>query len=141
MPFYEFIWLALILAASLLILTRLMGKRTVGELTAVDFITGIAVGTIAGSATITAGLGCSHCGGHLGPGARRKRTVHAAVGRVSQTDSRQTYRLVRDGKIRPLGLKDIGLSQAALRSLLRTQKISRLADVEVAILEPSAKLG
>jgi hypothetical protein len=56
MPWYDFVWRSAILAVTLLVVTRLLGKRMVAELTPIDFVAGITVGTIAGSASITSNV-------------------------------------------------------------------------------------
>ncbi len=53
MTAWDFVVRSVVLALALLVLMRIVGKRLVGEVAAVDLVVGITVGTIAGSTAIS----------------------------------------------------------------------------------------
>ena len=53
MTAWDFVVRSVVLALALLVLMRIVGKRLVGEVAAVDLVVGYTVGTIAGSTAIS----------------------------------------------------------------------------------------
>jgi uncharacterized membrane protein YcaP (DUF421 family) len=143
-PWYAYLLRALIISVALLVFMRWAGKRTIGELTPVGFVTGITTGTIAGSATVSptipvwagvlalaAWTAFEWINARLtmtSPGYRKLVNGHATT-------------LVQDGRVSQSGLRSALMSRATLRSELRAQKIYHLSQVKRATLEPSGKIG
>lgn len=135
---------SLILAVLLLALTRLMGKRVVGQLSAIDFIAGITLGTIAGSVAVQPSI-------PLWNGVLALLTwtafqfANALLTRVSTayqniTAGRTTI-LIESGQFQPAGLRTAQLSKTSVMSELRARSVQHLDDVVCATLEPSGKIG
>jgi uncharacterized membrane protein YcaP (DUF421 family) len=140
----EFIGRSLVLAIALLVLMRVVGKRLVGEVTAVDLVTGVSVGTIAGSTAITAAIPL--WGGLLALlswGAFEWVSVYLASRSpwFEKMIAGKATALVEDGQIVPRNLRKAMLSENSLRSMLQDRQIGDLAQVKEAVLEPSGKLG
>ena len=129
---------------SLLILTRLMGKQQVSQLTFFDYITGITIGSIAASLTvdldiqaIPAWVGLITWS--LGP---------IAVG-IIVTHSRKWRKIIggeptvviQNGQILESNLEQMNYTVDDLRMQLRQAQAFRVADVEFAVLEPDGMLS
>lgn len=144
MPWYDYILRGWTIAISLLILSHFMGKRIVGELSVVDFVVGITIGSIAGTVTldprvpIWAALLALLTWSVF-------QWFNIYIGRLSKTfrsiAGEEPTLLVENGTIRKEGLRKANMSEGTLFSELRAQQIADLAEVELATLEPSGKLG
>ena len=140
----DFALRSLVLAVALLTLVRVIGKRLVGEVAAVDLVVAITVGTIAGSTSISPkvplwggllALGVWGAFEWLGAFASSRSPFWESL-----TSGRGTT-LVQEGAVRPRGLRHAMVSENALRSMLRAHRVSSVDDVQEAVLEPSGKLG
>lgn len=135
---------SLILAVVLLALTRIMGKRVVGQLSAIDFIAGITLGTIAGSVAVQPSIS-------LWDGIWALATwsafqlANAMLGMAStgyrNITSGKTTVLIKSGVFQPAGLRAVQMSETSVLSELRARGVHRLEEVECATLEPSGKMG
>lgn len=144
MPWYAYLLRAVIISAALLVFMRWAGKRTIGELTTVDFVTGITTGTIAGSATVSSALPL--WAGILALAAWTAfEWVNARLTMTSPAYRKlvngQATTLVKNGRVSEAGLTEALMSRATLRSELRARKVYRLSRVKSATLEPSGKIG
>lgn len=128
----------------LLILTRLMGRKQLSQLTFFNYITGITLGSIA--ANITIGNNISFLNGltslvwwsfltilvgYLGLKLPRGRIV---------TDG-QPVIVIQQGKILEDELKKLRLNMDDLRMLLREKNVFSTSDVEHAVFETNGKLS
>jgi uncharacterized membrane protein YcaP (DUF421 family) len=144
MPWYDFVWRSAILAVTLLVVTRLLGKRMVAELTPIDFVAGITVGTIAGSASIASNVPI--WGGVLALAAWATfQAVNAGLAYRLPAYRRlavgQGVELVRQGQVIRQNLVRTNISPSTLRSELRAKKVSNIHEVRRLVLEPGGKLG
>ena len=139
-----FILRSLVLAVALLVLVRLIGKRLVGEVSAIDLVAGVTIGTIAGATSITRTIPL--WGGLLalavwGAFEWVSASLSARLPTLEKLLSGRSTTLVRAGSVSRRGLRKAMLSESALRSMLRVRHAADLAEVEEASLEPSGKLG
>jgi uncharacterized membrane protein YcaP (DUF421 family) len=128
----------------LLLLTRLLGKKQISQLTLFDYITGITIGSIAASLAVDTQI----------------TFVHGVIGLVVWTVlpisiSRITLRntrikklldgapsiMIQNGKILYDNLKKEHFSVVDMLEELRLNGVFNVADVEYAILETSGKLS
>jgi uncharacterized membrane protein YcaP (DUF421 family) len=134
---------ALVLYATILVTFRLMGKRSMAELTPTDKTVGIVIGTIGGSVTITAkdplwagilGIALfSFVGWILGRLSREVPIIRAWV----QGRSRL---VMRDGQPIAQALAQTGLAREDLDMRLREAKV-KAQDVSEAFMETDGHLG
>lgn len=135
----SFVFLAL-----LFLITKLLGKRQISELTFFEYVSGITIGSIAGEA-IT-GLEKNLYHGILAIVIFGLVTLLADfLSLKSKTfrdmvDGRGTV-LIKDGKILEENLKKEKYTIDELSSLLRQKDIFKVADVEFAVLEPRGSLS
>lgn len=129
---------------TLLVLTRLMGKRQVSQLTFFDYIVGITIGSIAGTLTTDLKVEPSvHWVGLL------TWTLWTMVLGVVCVRSRRVRRFVdgeptlviQNGQILETHMERMGYTLDDLRMQLRENGVFNLAEVEFALLEPNGKLS
>lgn len=145
MPLYLIISIRATLAyLSLLIMTRLMGKREISQLTFFDYVVGISIGTVAGSlaidttkaftnilpALIVFGL-LQILTSYLSLKSKGFRKISGGSPTV----------LIRNGKIIENNLLKSRLNMDELSAKLRDKNIFKLVDVEFAILETDGKVS
>jgi len=140
----EFVWRSVVLALALLVLVRLVGKRLVGEVAAVDLVVGITVGTIAGSTAISDRVPL--WGGLLallvwGVFEYLSAYLSSRSPLIEFLVSGKATQVVQGGSVRRRALSRAMVSENALRSMLRQRQIAEPSDVREAWLEPSGKLG
>jgi uncharacterized membrane protein YcaP (DUF421 family) len=129
---------------ALYMLTRWMGKREISQLTYFDYVVGITIGTLTGTAaTDLSGDFWSFLPAVL---------VFALFQIVTSylTLKSQAFRklfagtpvvLIEKGKILEHNLRKVRINAPELFSMLREKSVFRLADVELAILENNGKLS
>lgn len=134
---------ASIVYAFLFVVVRMMGKRRLGLHSAFDLVVAILLANLAseaifGSVTLLHGLFAAAvvAGWHLTGAYLGYR--HARLQRWFSIEPRI---MVRDGELLRRALDDEHLSEAEFWSLLRQQGIETMADVKLAILEPSGRLS
>lgn len=128
----------------LLVLTRLMGKREVSQLTLFDYITGISIGSIAGIMSVD----YSKMWIYLLPGVVIFAVLQILTAYLSTKN--QTIRtlingaptvLIKNGRIIEKSLAREKLSSSTLVSMLREKNAFKLADVEFAVMETDGKIS
>jgi uncharacterized membrane protein YcaP (DUF421 family) len=146
MDFHELAMTALratVIYGFLLVVVRLLGKRTVGSATAFDFMVALILSEVVdepiyGDVPLVQGL-----------------LVIAIVAGWHAVNSYLSYRsqrfdrlaggeptvLVKNGVMDPKGMKQERINEEELRSLLRLQGIEDLRDVKEATLEPDGLLS
>lgn len=134
---------ATIVYAFLFVMVRLMGKRHLGVHSAFDLIVAIVLANLAseaifGAVTLLHSLfavaivaGWHFAGRHL-------RFHNAALQRWLVTEPTV---IIRDGEILTHALRAERLPEAELWSLLRQQGVEEVAEVKLAILEPSGHVS
>lgn len=142
--FIQLFWEIPIIFLSLLLLTRLQGKKAISHLTYFDYITGIVLGDIASACLInetttlmqsTTGLalfgGLSIIASIIGVKNRRVRLI--AEG--------EPISIIKQGKVLEENTKKVQLDIDNLRMLLRKKDVFSIADVEFAVLETDGSLS
>lgn len=143
-PWDWVVWRSLVLSVELLVIARWMGKRVIGSFSAVDFVVSITIGTITGDVIVEHAIGLAAGVIALAFWAVfewANAWLSQRSGMYRKIAEGETTVLVRNGKIDSMALKRAQVPRNTLLSELRAQKISNLADVEIATLEPSGKIG
>lgn len=128
----------------LLILTRIMGKRQISQLTFFDYVVGISIGSIAASVSIDPGIKIIH-----GLAALFAWCLFPFV--LSLIDLK-SYRfrnitegsptvLIEKGKVLEKNLKKEKITIEDMMILLRQRNAFKLSDVEFAIMENNGKIS
>lgn len=127
-----------------LFLIRYMGKRNLSQLSAFDFVIILALGSAVGDpmfyddVPILPALMAVTVVVAMNIGLARATRVHPAFEAVMESSPRL---VVRTGVVIGEALKKETLSEAELFELLRLAGVTRLEDVEAAILETSGRLS
>ncbi|WP_134685944.1 DUF421 domain-containing protein [Brevibacillus migulae] len=142
-------WLSIIVSsfvslAYLFVLSRLIGKRQISQLTFIDFIVAITIGSLAAEMAsnidgpIIHGLLAMSIFG-LFPIVSGWLSMKSKVMR-NFFDGNATI-LIKDGKILEDNLKQERLTTEDLLEMLRARSVFKAADVEFAVMESSGKLS
>jgi uncharacterized membrane protein YcaP (DUF421 family) len=128
----------------LLLLTRLMGRKQISQLTFFNYITGISIGAVAGSLSVdsniklSTGIGSliTWCGltlivGFIDIKSRKFRLF---------LDGQPSI-IIKQGKIMEHELKKMRLDMDELNLLLRTKDVFSITDVNYAIFEKNGELS
>ncbi|MFB6467104.1 DUF421 domain-containing protein [Cytobacillus sp. Hz8] len=141
---YEVTLRSFLYLITLLIMTRIIGKKQLSELSLFEYISGITMGSIAGEVIL--GLDGNIFHGVLAIGIFGIVTVLVDILTMKSKkmreliDGRATV-LIKDGKIMEDNLKKEKYTIDELTSLLRQKDVFRVADVEFAVLEPKGDLS
>ena len=128
----------------LIVMTRILGKKQISEISFFEYVSGITIGSIAGEVI----MGLDNNIGHgilaiavfsvitllvdiLGLKSKKFRDLVDGTGTI----------IIKDGKIMEDNLKKEKYSLSDLDSLLRQKDVFNIADVEFAILEPKGDLS
>ncbi|MFL1673233.1 DUF421 domain-containing protein [Paenibacillus dendritiformis] len=140
----EIAWRTFMAVIVLFLMTKLLGKRQVTQLSVFEYITGITIGSLA--AYVSMDLEATWYLGLVSLGVwvavtlgieflqLKSKTVRDFV------DSRATV-LIKDGKIMEDNLKKERLTTDELLEQLRRKQVFQAADVEFAIMEPSGEVN
>lgn len=129
---------------SLLILTRLMGKKQISQLTFFDYVVGITIGSIAASMSTDLQVGAAvHWSGLL------VWTIWTLILGMITVQNRKWRKIiggeptvvVQNGQVLEGNLEQMNYTIDDLRMQLREKNAFDLSDVEFAILEPNGKLS
>jgi uncharacterized membrane protein YcaP (DUF421 family) len=128
----------------LLILTRLLGKKQISQLTLFDYVTGITIGSIAASLAIDTKISFSH--GIIGLIIWTILPIAVSYITLKNTRLKRLFDgtpsiLIQNGKIVYANLKKERFSVVDLLEELRLKEVFNICDVEFAILETSGKLS
>lgn len=140
----ETIFRALIGFSILLILTRILGVKQIGQLTFFTYITGIAMGNIAGDMVVHGDV--SVAGGVTALIVWTFLTVVAEVVSLKSSRARvvldgQPKIVIKNGAILREALRQARLNLDDLTMLLRNKNVFAIRDVDYAILEPNGELS
>lgn len=128
---------------SLLLVVRVLGKRTVGSVTAFDLIVALILGEVAdemifGNVPMIEGLAAIGSVGLLHFGNSYISFRSTAVDRLTGGSPRT---LIQDGRIVERALAEERINEEELRSLLRLEGVEDPREVRRATLEPDGKLS
>lgn len=131
-------------ALALFVLTRLLGKRQISQLSFFEYVTGITIGSITAYLSVDVdnhwSLGLISMGVwflvSLGIEYLQIKSVKAR----NWIDSRSTV-LIKDGKILEENLKKEKLTNDELLEQLRKKSIFQAAQVEFAVIEPDGEIN
>lgn len=128
----------------LLILTRIIGKKQMGQLTIFTYITGIAMGNIAGEMVIYGDVGIGD--GITGLTAWALLTIIVEYISLKSSKARvlldgEPTIVIKKGEIMQGKLASQRLNMDDLTMLLRTNNVFSITEVEYAILEPNGQLS
>jgi uncharacterized membrane protein YcaP (DUF421 family) len=128
----------------LFLLTRLMGRKQISQLTFFNYITGISIGAIAGSLSVDSSLkissgmvslltwvGLTLIVGFIDMKSRKARKI--LIG--------EPVIVIKQGKVMERQLKKLRLDMDELNHLLRGKNIFSIQDVEYAILETNGEIS
>ncbi|MHA6487193.1 YetF domain-containing protein [Bacillus cabrialesii] len=129
---------------TLLVLTRLMGRKEIAQLTFFNFVSAISIGTIGASLAINSTISIRN--GFIALFAWTVFTLIVGFLDIKFPAIRyavegQPVILIRKGKIMDKQLRSVRLDLDALQTLLRKKNIFSLADVDYAIFETDGSLS
>ncbi|TYS08633.1 DUF421 domain-containing protein [Bacillus subtilis] len=144
MPIPQLIIRLIIAFITLLVLTRLMGRKEIAQLTFFNFVSAISIGTIGASLAIDSTLSIRN--GLIALFAWTVFTIIVGFLDIKFPAIRyavegQPVILIRKGKIIDKQLRSVRLDLDALQTLLRKKNIFSLADVDYAIFETDGSLS
>ncbi|MCM3568935.1 DUF421 domain-containing protein [Neobacillus mesonae] len=128
----------------LFLITKLVGKKQISQLTFFEYVSGITIGSIAGE--VVTGLEKNYLQGTLAV------LIFGLVTFLSDYFSLKSKKfrdimedsgtvIIKDGKLLEENLKKEKYTIDNVLSLLREKNVFKLADVEFAVLEPQGKLS
>ncbi|HET7579400.1 MAG TPA: DUF421 domain-containing protein [Bacillales bacterium] len=128
----------------LLILTRLMGKQQLSQLTFFDYVVGITIGSIAAAMAVDQNIKILNgvVGLVIWGGFPILLSVLAmkSKGFRKLTDGQPTV-VIKNGKVQENKLKKLMMTVEELMQLLREKNVYKLSDVEMAIVELDGELS
>ncbi|CQR46803.1 hypothetical protein BN1058_01078 [Paraliobacillus sp. PM-2] len=128
----------------LLILTRLMGRKEISQLTFFNFVSSIAIGTIAGSLTIDPQLSLGH-GIYVLVGWAILTIILGYIDIKSKSArdviEGQPVIVIKNGQVMEQTMKKIRLDINTLNAKLRQKNVFSIKDVDYAILETDGKIS
>lgn len=142
--FFEMIMRATGAFIVLLIMTRLMGRKQLSQLTFFNYITGISLGTLA--ASIASDTNVNYINGLTSLIWWSLLTMIVGFISLKSSDARiiidgQPVIVIKKGKILEKELGKLRMNMDDLSMLLREQKVYSIKDVENAIFEANGKLS
>lgn len=144
MSFIEVIGRVIISFGVLLLMTRIMGKKQVSQLTYFNYITGITIGAVAASITIDRSIDMSD--GFVSMVCWSLLTVLVSYINLKSPKARilldgQPTIVIKNGKILEKTLAGLRLNMDDLSMLLREKNIFSTQEVDYAVLEPDGQLS
>jgi uncharacterized membrane protein YcaP (DUF421 family) len=135
---------SIIFIAILFLMTKIVGKKQISEMTFFEYVSGITIGSIAAEAVM--GLDNNIFHGLLGVflfGLTALLVDYSALKSKKFRDfvEGKSTVFIKDGKILEENLKKERFSTDELAELLRIKNVFRVADVEFATLEPTGELS
>ncbi|MGG4381693.1 DUF421 domain-containing protein [Priestia megaterium] len=144
MSFIEVIGRVIISFSVLLLMTRIMGKKQVSQLTYFNYITGITIGAVAASITIDTSIDMSD--GFTSIVCWSLLTVLVSYINLKSPKARilldgQPTIVIKNGEILEKTLAGLRLNMDDLSMLLREKNIFSTQEVDYAVLEPDGQLS
>lgn len=134
----------LMVMAALFIVTKILGKRQVNQLSLFEYLTGITIGSIA--ATTSMDLRSDWYFGLVALGVWGGVVLITEIISMKSKKARDFFEgkgtvLIKGGKILEENLKKERMNVDELMEQLRANKIFKIADVEFAVMESSGKIN
>lgn len=141
--FYQAIIYSLIIFVLLVVLTRLMGKKLLSQMTYFDFVIGITMGTI-GGAFVTAEVHGLYV--LISPIVLTLAVIGTGILTLKSVPLRKLLEgepiiVIQNGKIYEENMRKIRYNTDDLLMQLREKNVFDLSEVEFAVLEPHGKLS
>ena len=135
---------SIIFIVVLIVMTRILGKKQISEISFFEYVSGITIGSIAGEVIMGLDRNIGH--GVLAIAVFSSITLLVDVIALKSKRFRDLVEgtgtiFIKDGKIMEDNLKKEKYSISELDSLLRQKDVFNLADVEFAMLEPKGDLS
>jgi uncharacterized membrane protein YcaP (DUF421 family) len=135
---------SIIFIVVLIVMTRILGKKQISEISFFEYVSGITIGSIAGEVIMGLDRNIGH--GVLAIAVFSSITLLVDVIALKSKKFRDLVEgtgtiFIKDGKIMEDNLKKEKYSISELDSLLRQKDVFNLADVEFAMLEPKGDLS
>lgn len=144
MNVFELIFRLALAFLTLLVLTRLMGRKEISQMTFFNFVSAISIGTLGASLAIDSTLSVRN--GMIALVAWSAFTIFLGYIDIKSKSARTTLEgepviLVRNGKIMDGALRKTRLDVDALNVLLRKKSVFSLSEVDYAIFETDGTLS
>jgi len=141
--YIEAIWTTIIIFVMLVILTRIVGRKLLAQITFFDFVTGVTIGTIAGAYVV------NQVKGHavlVSPVILVICTLGLGFLTVKNLKMRKLFKgepivIIQNGKILEENMFKSRYTLDALEMQLRENKVFDINEVEFAVLEADGKLS
>ncbi|RSL28897.1 DUF421 domain-containing protein [Salibacterium salarium] len=129
---------------TMLVLTRMMGRKELSQMTFFNFVSGIAIGSIGATLVVNSNLSIRN--GVLALVGWSIFTIITGIIDIRSKKARtaiegQPIILIKNGQIMEKELKKVRLDVDALNALLREKNVFSLSDVDYAIFETDGKLS
>lgn len=144
MPIIELVLRLALAFATLLAITRLMGRKELSQLTFFNFVSAISIGTIGASLAVDSSLSIRN--GLIALGGWTVFTVFLGYIDIKSKKVREIIEgqptiLIKKGQIMERALRQVRLDTDALKALLREKNVFFVSDVDYAIFETDGKLS
>ena len=144
MPIAELIFRLVIAFATLIILTRLIGRKEISQMTFFNFVSAISIGTLGASLAIDSTISITN--GLLALVAWSVFTIFMSYLDIKSPKFRVAVEgepiiLIKKGQIMEDELRKVRLDIDALNSLLRKKNVFSVTDVDYAIFETDGSLS
>lgn len=144
MPIIELLLRIVLAFLTLLILTRLMGRKEISQMTFFNFVSGIAIGTIGASLAIDSSLSIRN--GLIALISWSTITITLGFIDINSKKARELIEgqpriLIKKGQIMEDELRKVRLDIDALNALLRQKNVFSITDVDYAIFETDGNLS
>ena len=144
MPITELIFRLVIAFATLIILTRLIGRKEISQMTFFNFVSAISIGTLGASLAIDSTISITN--GLLALVAWSVFTIFMSYLDIKSPKFRVAVEgepiiLIKKGQIMEDELRKVRLDIDALNSLLRKKNVFSVTDVDYAIFETDGSLS
>ena len=144
MPVAELVFRLAIAFITLLVLTRLMGRKEISQMTFFNFVSAISLGTLGASLAIDSSISITN--GLIALIAWSAFTIFIGVLDIKSPKFRiaiegQPRILIKKGKIMENELRKVRLDIDALNALLRKKNVFSVSDVDYAIFESDGTLS
>ncbi|OCL26938.1 hypothetical protein U472_05475 [Orenia metallireducens] len=141
--YLEAVWTTLIIFVLLVVLTRLVGRKLLAQITFFDFVTGVTIGTIAGAYVVNEVKGNAVL---LSPVILVICTLGLGYWTVENLKIRKLVKgepvvIIQNGKILEKNMFKSRYTLDALEMQLREKDVFDINEVEFAILEPDGELS
>jgi uncharacterized membrane protein YcaP (DUF421 family) len=143
MTFTELSLRILVIFFVLLVLTRIVGRKEISQLTFFNFVSAIAIGTIAGTIVLNQNISIRE--GVIALSGWAAITFIMGFIDIKSKSARkliegQPVIVIKNGQVMEDSLRKVRLDINALNTMLRQKNAFSIADVEYAIFETNGKL-